>query len=246
MHSTHKQTEGQPRERDGEGSHVSGGERRRSSVSACVGYPEGASDSQPARGPKGGDPGGCEPDGGAEYGNGKDRVGDERSANGSSNWELSETSNSSEMPESRDSGEGELGVRGGRKLLRRRGLVGGDEKVCRAVRTTAGRRAAAAQTPQGPTLVERPEGEGEGENMNVDEQLTLMPLQQAMREASMRRELQVPRLTGQLQLQLGQQIGGGLLEFMNQIAQRLGSRGHRGTSVMCLRDCSSAWRGLIA
>ena len=147
-----------------------------------MGYPEGASDSQPARGPKGGYLGGCEPDGCAGYGDGKDRVGDEGSANGSSDWELSETSNSSELPESRDLGEGELEVRGGRKLLRRRRVIRGGEKVCRAVRTTAGRRAAAAQTPQGPPLVERPEGEGGDENMDVDEHLALMPLQQAMRE----------------------------------------------------------------
>ncbi len=35
---------------------------------------------------------------------------------------LSETSNSSELPETRDLDEGELGVRVGRKLLRRRRL----------------------------------------------------------------------------------------------------------------------------
>ncbi len=72
---------------------------------------------------------------------------DEVSANGSSGWELSETSNSSELPESSDSGEGELEVRGGRKLLRRRRL---GKKVCRAVRSTAGRRLAAAQASQAP------------------------------------------------------------------------------------------------
>jgi hypothetical protein len=64
--------------------------------------------------------------------------------------------------------------------------------------------------------------------MDMDEHLALMPLQQAMREAGMRRDFQVPRLTGQLQLQLGQQIGGWLLEFMNKVAQRLGVSGaHR-------------------
>ncbi len=49
--------------------------------------------------------------------------------------------------------------------------------------------------------------------MDVDEHLALMLLRQAMREAGMRRDLQVPRLIGQLQLQLGQIIGEGLLEL---------------------------------
>ncbi len=77
----------------------------------------------------------------------------------------------------------------------------------------------------GPPLVEGPERGTGDENIDVDEHLALMPLQQVMREAGMRRDLQVPRLTGQLQLQLGQQIGGGLLELLNQIAQRLGVSG---------------------
>ncbi len=82
--------------------------------------------------------------------------------------------------------------------------------------------------------------------MDVDEHLALMPLKQAMREAGMRRDLQVPRLTGQLQLQLGQQIGGGLLAFMNQIAQRLGVSGAQRDECPVPRYCSSAWRDLIA
>ncbi len=172
-----------------EETHVSGEEGRRSSSLVCEWYPGGAgdrSDLQPARGPRGGDPKGCETGECTGYGDGEDRVGDEASANGFSGWELSETSNSSELPASRDSGEGELEVRGGRKLLRRRRL---GKKVCCAVRSTAGRRLAAAQASQAPPLVEGLERGTGDENMDVDEHLALMPLQQAMREAGMRRDL---------------------------------------------------------
>ncbi len=86
MHSTHKQFEERPRECVGEETHVSVTEGRRSSSYACVGYLEGAGDSQPARGPRGGDPGGRESDGRTGYGDGEDRVGDEGSADGSSDW----------------------------------------------------------------------------------------------------------------------------------------------------------------
>ncbi len=58
MHSTHKQIEERPRECVSEETCVSGEEGRRSSSYAFVMYLEGAGDSQPARGPRGGDPGG--------------------------------------------------------------------------------------------------------------------------------------------------------------------------------------------
>lgn len=79
--------------------------------------------------------------------------------------------------------------------------------------------------------------------MELDGQLALIPLQQAMRVAGMRRELSVPHLAGGFQVQLGQQIGGGLQEFMHQFAMRLGAPGTQGGIPLFPRDWLSIWGG---